>query len=178
MKDLLNVLKWQSSDQLISIGCGGAWWEINLLFNQPCSKLFLVDPNEDLLNQQDVSETIHYFEKQYQKKLDISCEIMNLDARQLNLPEKSIDGILIFNALHEIENQIEVLRECKRIGKKGSFLFVEEELSLKDRFIHEGCGFPLFYQNELIDLIENVGFKFSKIHKKDDLASYFLFINE
>lgn len=178
MKNLLNWIKWNNTDQLLSIGCGSAWWEINLLFNQPCEKLILIDPNAELLNEDDLAETIQYFEKMYQKDLDIAIHFFNQDVKNVDLATNSLDGVLFFNALHEMEEKLDILKECKRIGKLGSFVFVEEELSFQDRLVHQGCGNSLFYENELILLFENAGFKLSGILKKDEVASYFLFLNE
>ncbi len=178
MKDLLNWLKWENDDQLLSIGCGSAWWEINLLFNQPCQKMYLVDPNADLLNENEINDTIQYFERHYHKKWDIPIQLFNQDAQNLNLPTNSLDGVFIFNALHEMENQMTILQKCKSLCRKGAFVCVEEELSMQSRLNHQGCGLPLFYQEELIQLFESAGFQFSDILKKDEIASYFLFLTE
>jgi ubiquinone/menaquinone biosynthesis C-methylase UbiE len=178
MKYLLEFLPWCENDTLLSIGCGGAWWEINLLFNQPCKKLILIDFNSDLLNQETIEETIIYFENFYQKKLTTEIQLLNVDAVFSCLPDFSLDGILIFNTFHEIEHSSELIKECFRISKNNAFLFMEEEVSKDERILHQGCELPLFFESELISLLSNGGFHLSKKMAKDSKAVYFMFIKE
>jgi ubiquinone/menaquinone biosynthesis C-methylase UbiE len=176
MKNLLNFIDWKEQDALLSIGCGAAWWEINLMLQKPCQSLILIDPNEIVLNGEDLQEGIQYFENQYQKSLITEIQFFNIDAKNSGLPSVQLDGILLFNSFHEIENPDQLLHECYRILKPGGFIMVEEELSHTSRKIHEGCEKPLFFEKELIQLFFENGFHSVSSLEKDELAAYFRFV--
>jgi len=176
MKNLLNFIAWQEQDDLLSIGCGAAWWEIKLMLQKPCRSLMLIDPNEIVLNSEDLQEGIKYFENHYQQSLSTAIQFLNIDAKNSGLPSEKLDGILLFNSFHEIENCDQLLIECYRILKPGGFIMVEEELSHTSRKIHEGCEMPLFFEKELIHMFSEKGFHSVSSLVKDELASYFRFV--
>jgi ubiquinone/menaquinone biosynthesis C-methylase UbiE len=176
MKNLLNFIDWKDQDALLSIGCGAAWWEIKLMLQKPCRSLILIDPNLNVLNSEDLQEGIQYFENHYRKTLSTEIQFHNIDAKNSGLPSEQLDGILLFNSFHEIENPDQLLVECFRILKLGGFILIEEELSHTSRKIHEGCEMPLFFEKELIQLFSEKGFHSVSRLDKDELAAYFRFV--
>ncbi|MHA8065529.1 methyltransferase domain-containing protein [Aquirufa sp. ROCK2-A2] len=176
MKNVLNFIDWGKDDHLLSLGCGGAWWEINLLFHKPCQKIILLDRNEEILNTDEIQSSIQYFENHYQKSFLPFVQVSNFDAKSTGISNCELDGIFIFNALHEMNGQKEVVDECFRILKSGGFILVEEDLSMTERKIHSGCEMPLFFQKELIELFLEKGFTLDSLLEKDDVAAYFKFI--
>ena len=68
MKELLNFTPWKNTDTLVSLGCGSGWWEINCVIHQPAGQLILVDHDFQALTNEEVSESISYFENTTNKK--------------------------------------------------------------------------------------------------------------
>jgi len=175
MKELLKFTPWKNTDILVSLGCGSGWWEINCVIHQPAGQLILVDHDDQLLNHEEVIESISYFENTSHVKSMTQIQIKNEDVSSLRLESEMADWVLIFNALHEFKQINLGLKEVFRILKKGGHLFVEEEVSKTIPLIHEGCGEKLFFTDELIDLIATFGFELVDKKQKDEKAIYFLF---
>lgn len=175
MKELLKFTPWKNTDTLVSLGCGSGWWEINGVIHQPAGQLILVDHDFQALTNEEVGESISYFENTTNKKNTTPIFIKNEDVHALTLEKEIADWVFIFNALHEF-NQIDlVLQEAFRIVKKGGQLFIEEEISISTPLIHEGCGKKLFFTEELITLVAEAGFSMVNQKRKDEKAIYLLF---
>lgn len=175
MKELLKFTPWKNTDTLVSLGSGSGWWEINCVIHQPAGQLILVDHDFQILTNEEVGESISYFENTTNKKNTTRILLKNDDVHALTLEKEMADWVFIFNALHEF-NQIElVLQEAFRILKKGGQLFIEEEISKSTPLIHEGCGKKLFYTEELITMLTEAGFDLIDQKRKDEKAIYLLF---
>ncbi len=175
MKELLKFTPWKNTDTLVSLGCGSGWWEINCVIHQPAAQLILVDQDIQVLTNEEVSESISYFENTANTKNTTPILVNNEDVHALTLAIEMADWVLIFNALHEF-NQIDlVLQEAFRILKKGGQLLIEEEVSISIPLIHEGCGKKLFFAEELISLVSEAGFEMVNKKQKDEKAIYVLF---
>lgn len=140
MKEILNFTPWKNIDTLVSLGCGSGWWEINCVIHQPAGQLILVDHDFQVLTNEEVGESISYFENTANAKNTTDIQIKNEDVSSLTLESEMADWILIFNALHEFNQISLVLKEAFRILKKGGQLFIEEEVSMLNPLLHEGCG--------------------------------------
>lgn len=175
MKELLKFTPWKNTDTLVSLGCGSGWWEINCVIHQPAGQLILVDHDFQVLTNEEVGESISYFENTTNAKNTTSILLKNEDVHALTLESETADWVLIFNALHEF-NQIDlVIQEAFRILKKGGQLFIEEEISISVPRMHKGCGKKLFFTEELISLVSAVGFEMVNKKQKDEKAIYLLF---
>ena len=175
MKELLRFAPWKNTDTLVSLGCGSGWWEINCVIHQPAGQLIMVDHDFQVLTNEEVGESISYFENTTNAKNTTSILLKNEDVHALTLESETADWVLIFNALHEF-NQIDlVMQEAFRILKKGGQLFIEEEISTSIPLIHEGCGKKLFFTEELITIVAEAGFKKIDKKQKDEKAIYLLF---
>jgi ubiquinone/menaquinone biosynthesis C-methylase UbiE len=175
MKELLKFAPWKNSDTLVSLGSGSGWWEINCVIHQPAGQLILVDQDIQVLTNEEVGESISYFESKTQTKNTTTISVKNEDVHALTLQNEMADWVLIFNALHEFKQIDMVLKEAFRILKKGGQLFIEEEISTSIPLIHEGCGKKLFFTEELITIVAEAGFEKIDKKQKDEKAIYLLF---
>jgi ubiquinone/menaquinone biosynthesis C-methylase UbiE len=175
MKELLRFAPWKKTDTLVSLGSGSGWWEINCVIQKPAGQLILVDQDFQALTNEEVGESISYFENTANAKNTTTILIKNEDVHALTLENEMADWVFIFNALHEF-NQIDlVLQEAFRILKKGGQLLIEEEVSISIPLIHEGCGKKLFFTEELINIAAEAGFEKIDKKQKDEKAIYLLF---
>ena len=175
MKELLKFTPWKNTDTLVSLGCGSGWWEINCVIHRPAGQLILVDHDFQILTNEEVGESISYFENRTNTKNTTTILVKNEDVHALTLASEMADWVLIFNALHEF-NQIDlVLQEAFRILKKGGQLLIEEEVSISIPLIHEGCGKKLFFAEELMTIVTEAGFEKIDKKQKDEKAIYILF---
>jgi ubiquinone/menaquinone biosynthesis C-methylase UbiE len=175
MNELLKFTPWQNTDTLVSLGSGSGWWEINAVIHRPAKELILIDQDFSALNDQEISESISYFENNINKKNTTNIRFKNDDVHTLTLESETADLVLIFNALHEFKEIPLVLKEAFRILKKEGHLFIEEEVSFTTPLIHEGCGKKLFFTEELIYLLSQSGFEMVDKIQKDPKAFYLLF---
>ena len=58
---MTNFFRWKPTDNLLSLGAGAAWWEVKILYENPAEKIYLIDENPEVLNENDVNEGINYF---------------------------------------------------------------------------------------------------------------------
>jgi ubiquinone/menaquinone biosynthesis C-methylase UbiE len=175
MKDLLALIDWNSKATVVSLGCGAGWWEVQLMHQKPPKKLILIDSNPVVLNENDLRDTFAYFEKVYQKPLATNVEFHLESAEKTSLPDREADVIFLFNSFHEFEHKENTVQEMYRICKSGGQIFIEEELASPTKQVHADCGKALFFEQELIELMEKFGFQFLAKTKKDEKASYLTF---
>ncbi|CAM4343645.1 methyltransferase domain-containing protein [Cytophagaceae bacterium 50C-KIRBA] len=177
MKQLFEHFSWKPSDTLLSLGCGSAWWEVNLLLHRPCREIILVDPNTQILSMEAVQESIDYFEKKQSLSFSIQVQIFHKPIAQLPIAPQSIDGIFVFNAWHELTPLEEILPALKRIVKPGGWILLEEELSLNHRRIHEGCAKDLYFQEEIDLQMARIQFQISQKLVKEKQTFYLKYVN-
>jgi len=175
MKELLRFAPWKNTDTLVSLGSGSGWWEINCVIHQPAGQLILVDQDIQILTNEEVGDSISYFESKSQIKNTTTISVKNEDVHALTLENEMANWVLIFNALHEFKQINLVLKEAFRILKKGGQLLLEEEVSITIPLIHEGCGKKLFFTEELITIVAEAGFKWVDKKQKDEKVIYILF---
>ena len=125
-----------------------------------------------MLNKEDVEEGIAYFSKIFNKPFPATYEILVQEAKEIPIPNASLDEIWLFNSLHEIRDATSCLDECYRLLKSNGTIFIEEELSINDRIIHMGCELPLYFLDELTQLMKASGFHFLSSERKDEKAFY------
>ncbi|RXK50706.1 class I SAM-dependent methyltransferase [Aquirufa rosea] len=172
MKQLLEHFAWNPTDRLLSLGCGSAWWEANLILHQTCQEIILVDTNAEVLNPEHFKENIDYFEKKLEKKWECTYQIFNQSLEQLPLDKHHIDGVWVFNAWHELDTWDTILPALKNILKPEGWILIEEELSLQERRFHEGCGKKLLYLDELNEQMKSISFRLNQQIWKDQQSCY------
>ena len=175
MRELLRFAPWKNTDTLVSLGSGSGWWEINCVIHQPAGQLILVDQDIQVLTNEEVGDSISYFENTSNKKNTTTISVKNEDVHALTLENEMADWVLIFNALHEFKQIDWVLKEAFRILKNGGRLLIEEEVSISIPLIHEGCGKKLFFTEELMTIVAEAAFEKIDKKQKDEKAIYLLF---
>ncbi|TBH75951.1 class I SAM-dependent methyltransferase [Aquirufa nivalisilvae] len=176
MKQLLEHFPWKPSDTLLSLGCGSGWWEVNLLLHQPCREIILIDPNTQVLSLEAVQESIVYFEKKQSSSFSTQVQIFHSPITEIPIAAQSIDGIFIFNAWHELAPLEEILPVLKRIVKPGGWILLEEELSVDQRRIHEGCAQELYFQEEIDLQMASIEFEMSQKLVKEKQTFYLKYV--
>ncbi len=159
----------------MSIGCGAAWWEIKSIFENPVDKIYLLDPNSEVLNKEDVEEGIAYFSRIFNKPFPASYELLVQEAKEIPLENASINEIWLLNSLHEIDEPETCLSECYRLLSSKGKILIEEELSIDKQRIHDGCLKPLYFLNDLKKVMKASGFQFLSLEQKDEKAFYLTF---
>lgn len=168
-------MHWKPEDRVLSLACGAAWWEVNLVFQHPAKELFLLDRNPRVLSKEQVDEAIDYFQRQHQKIWRTPYHLLLKEAWDTGLEEHSMDHIIILNAWHEMQALQETLLEIKRIIKPGGKVFLEEEISFEFRRRHEDCQKPLFFLEEILRDFATFGLHLVQHQPKDEKAIYLLF---
>ncbi len=172
---MTNFFRWKPTDNLLSLGAGAAWWEVKILYENPAEKIYLIDENPEVLNENDVNEGINYFKKYYLNPFITEINIIqekveNFDERIL----KEIDWILCFNSWHEFKNPEIILKKLSNRIKLGTYFLLEENLSVEKREFHKECGFPLYFEDELFNQFIKFGFELVEREQEKE-APYLLF---
>jgi ubiquinone/menaquinone biosynthesis C-methylase UbiE len=132
------------------IGCGAGRY-VKKLFQHLGDKLYLycIDCNKEML------EELRKYLTEHKAK---NFQLRNTLARQLPLPNESLDCVFTFNAIHHFQI-IEFLNEASRVLKEGGYLFVYTRLRCQNRSSIWGKYFPLFTQKE------------TRLHELDELKN-------
>ena len=162
---LMNMLRSKAFDSVLEIGCGnGNGTKLIRKYFNP-RHITAIDLDEKMI--QIAQETVP----------DESTIFQVMDASKLDFPNESFDAIFDFSSIHHIPNWKNCIEELKRVLKVGGKLILEE-FSI-DTF----SGFPgrlyrsllshpyeqIFSTNEIVQHIENVGFKIDDIKKLNPL---------
>ncbi|AOP33208.1 hypothetical protein A0128_04675 [Leptospira tipperaryensis] len=100
-------------DTVVELGPGVG---SNLRYFKPGTTLLAVEPNEGM----------HPLLKKNSEKYSIKTELMNLSAEKLPFSDSSVDAVVCSLVLCTVEKPDQVLKEIKRVLKKGGkFVFLE-----------------------------------------------------
>jgi ubiquinone/menaquinone biosynthesis C-methylase UbiE len=159
MEEALDVLDLQPGHSLVSIGVGGGLWEVMLSFYVPKLHIHLNDTNPQLLNYEELTKTIKYFEQKFGKICTAEFQIHIGTDTDLAINNFMADRLLIFNSLHEMPQPAIILEQCRRLLKPQGKLIVEEQLATIPGQLHQGCGKALFTKTELLSLLASSSFR-------------------
>lgn len=175
MQTSLQTYQFKPDEVIASIGAGGGLWEVG--FASTCDNLtfYLQDIQESLLNASAIEEAILFWEKQNICKITAQFYPVIGTETATNLPVDIFDKVLIINALHEFSFPEIILKDVYQILKTNGKLFIEETLAQQPKQIHEGCGKPLFTENELIALLHSQQFVLTKIVEREPFWKIFEF---
>jgi SAM-dependent methyltransferase len=120
------------------IGCGGGRYDLLLLKHLPELQLICGDVNEAMIR-----ETTSYLRCHGQKNFSAHC----IDASDLKLPERALDFLSTFNAIHHFE-PVEFLNQADRALKEGGYVFVYTRLKSQNMRNIWGKFFPEFVEKE------------------------------
>ncbi len=175
MNEILKLAHWLPSHNLISIGCGGAWWEINLILQNPAKTLLLIDSDHQLLHQNAIQESIEYFENLTGNQNQTDIQLIQKKVEVVQLIDQSAHWIWIFNALHEFDVPTLAIKKSFDALKKGGRIFIEEEISRTSRIQHTGCNKPLYFESEIDKMLTEEGFTKKISQQKDQKALYLIY---
>ena len=74
------------------------------------------------------------------------------------LPD-GLDKVIMENTLHELTYPEKTLSDIRKSLKKSGFLFVEDFIARKSGQRHRGCKKVLYTEEELVILLDKVGFQ-------------------
>jgi ubiquinone/menaquinone biosynthesis C-methylase UbiE len=125
------------------LGCGsGLFSQALALLIAPGSKIFAVDSNKAALNRIEPSKRV-------------TIEKMNADFAKDTLQLSGLDGILMANSLHFIQDKLQFIKRIDRLlSGEGSFLIVEYDTDEPNPWV----PYPLSFR-ELGPLFRKVGYQ-------------------
>ncbi len=173
----LETYQFKPYETIASVGASSGVWEIWFASQVDNLTFCLQDIDPLNCNQEEIDYGINYYEKLLGKKIIGQFIPIIGTHHQTNLPANFFDKILIINSLHEFIFVNEILQDIKKSLKPSGKLFIEEQITKTSGEIHEGCGRPLFTQDELIDCLERNGFELVETVEKVEGIFIFEFIS-
>jgi ubiquinone/menaquinone biosynthesis C-methylase UbiE len=155
---LLNELNKNQKGKLLDVGCGTGNILCKLINGK--RELFGIDLSENM-----VSEC--------SKRMAHNAEIKVADAEHIPYEDNFFDVLICNASFHHYPHPEEVLKEMKRILKKGGQLLIGEGyaiqpfralLNLSFRFSDSG-DFKSYGKHEFIKMLEENGFRISEVKK-------------
>jgi hypothetical protein len=166
----LETYQFRPNETIASVGASSGVWEIWFASQVDNLMFYLQDIDPLNCNQEEIDYGINYYEKLLQKKIIGKFVPIIGTQHKTNLPVIFFDKILIINSLHEFLFVNEILQDIKTCLKPSGKLFIEEQITKTSGEIHEGCGKPLFTQDELVDCLHRSGFDLVEtVEKAEDV---------
>ncbi|MFY7828335.1 MAG: class I SAM-dependent methyltransferase [Flectobacillus sp.] len=175
MKKSFDAYQLRAGDVVASIGAASGVWEIGLATMQDGLTFYIQDIDVYSCNEEEIAYTKKYWERQVGRIIDGVFYAVVGTPQKTNLPLQTFDKVLVINAFHEFEYQQEMLEEIGLILKDGGQLIIEEEIALTLGQVHEGCGLPLFLEEELIKFVQKYRFELIKIVEKEAFLKVYIF---
>ena len=141
---LISKLEIGPEDVMVDFGCGPGYFTVPLA--RITRKTFGVDVSSSMLERAAA----------YAKKKRVDIGLIQSDGTRIDLPDGSVDGILLVHVFHEVESRAKVLDEFLRILRPARRLLIVEKT-------HGGrmlgnLGPPIINESEIIDEISRAGF--------------------
>lgn len=143
-ENLISKLEIGPEDVIVDFGCGPGYFTVPLA--RTARKTFGVDVSSGMLER-----TAAYAKK---KRVDIG--LIQSDGTRIDLPDESVDGILLVHVFHEVESRAKVLGEFLRILRPARRLLIVEK-TRGGRMLGK-LGPPIINEDEIIDDISKAGF--------------------
>lgn len=111
------------------------------------------------------------------KKRASEVDFKKMDMLNMSFKENSFDGIWIAATLSDIEKKDakRFLEDCKKILKEKGVIYISvkegqgEKIEKKDYLGNEERFYSFYTKQELINLLEEIGFKILKSRKTEDM---------
>jgi hypothetical protein len=174
----LETYQFKPYETIASVGASSGVWEIWFSSQVDNLTFYLQDIDAQNCNQEEIDYGINYYEKLLGKKIIGKFIPIIGTQHQANLIVDFFDKILIINSLHEFLFVNEILLDIKNCLKSSGKLFIEEQITKTSGEIHEGCGKPLFTQDELVDCLHRNGFELANMVDKGGTIFIFEFIKD
>jgi len=143
-ENLISKLEIGPEDVMVDFGCGPGYFTVPLA--RIARKTYGVDISSGMLER-----TAAYAKK---KRVDIG--LIQSDGTRIDLPDESVDGILLVHVFHEVESRAKVLGEFLRILRPARRLLIVEKTH-GGRMLRK-LGPPIINEDEIIDDISKAGF--------------------
>ena len=143
-ENLISKLEIGPEDVIVDFGCGPGYFTVPLA--RIARKTYGVDISSGMLER-----TAAYAKK---KRVDIG--LIQSDGTRIDLPDESVDGILLVHVFHEVESRAKVLGEFLRILRPARRLLIVEK-TRGGRMLGK-LGPPIINEDEIIDDISKAGF--------------------
>lgn len=140
---------------------------------------YIQDIDKDCLNQQELDKILDYYSRQSKQNLVQKnyFEIIYGDENKTNLPNDIFDIIFTNGTFHVFLFQEGILADIYKKLKPNGYFFIRESIARDGKLEYcpdEKCEHKrLFYESEIIKMLENHNFKFIK--KYDDFLGYPIF---
>lgn len=150
----------KAHDTILSIGAESGANEV--VYGLLTDSLHFILENISLkyLNQPSVDFSNSYYEKMFAKKNTSTYTIQIGNDSSTLLPASSCRKIIVENSLHEFSDAHRMMKELYRILKPGSDLYIFERLATPKHTVHQSCGKHLYFQDELVALMQKEQFRF------------------
>jgi len=140
---LIEKFQINSGDVVVDFGCGPGYFTIPLA--RIARKVVGVDVSTRMLDKVAV----------YARKNEVAVELLQSDGTRINLPDSSVDVIVLIHVFHEIEDRAKVLLEFARILKhSGRALIVEKT---QGGILASRLGPPVVNGSEILTEVTNAG---------------------
>lgn len=114
-------LYFSENSKILDLGCGGGWLSAILSRNDSVSLIYSLDSSKYFLNTL-LPNVLRHMNGIPQKIITIEGLF-----EPLLFPDNSLDIVVASSALHHAENLDKLLKEIRRVLKKGGFLFILNE---------------------------------------------------
>jgi 2-polyprenyl-3-methyl-5-hydroxy-6-metoxy-1,4-benzoquinol methylase len=140
---LLAKFQINPEDVVVDFGCGPGYFTIPLA--RIAQKVIGVDVSKGMLEKAAA----------YAKKNGVALELFQSDGTRIDLPDGSVDVIVLIHVFHEIEDRTKVLLEFVRILKhSGRVLIVEKTLG---GLLASRVGPPVVSSSVILGEVTNAG---------------------
>lgn len=143
-ENLISKLEIGPEDVMVDFGCGPGYFTVPLA--RIARKTFGVDVSSGMLARASA----------YAKKKRVDIELIQSDGTRINLPDGSVDGILLVHVFHEVESRAKVLGEFLRVLRPAGRLLVVEKT--RGGHMLGKLGPPIINEAEIIDQVSKGGF--------------------
>ncbi|MGA8855601.1 MAG: methyltransferase domain-containing protein [Candidatus Bathyarchaeia archaeon] len=143
-ENLISKLEIGPEDVMVDFGCGPGYFTVPLA--RIARKTYGVDISSGMLERMAA----------YAKKKRVDIGLIQSDGTRIDLPDESVDGILLVHVFHEVESRAKVLGEFLRILRPARRLLIVEK-TRGGRMLRK-LGPPIINEDEIIDDISKAGF--------------------
>jgi ubiquinone/menaquinone biosynthesis C-methylase UbiE len=106
------------SDMVIAdIGCGPGFYTVEAARMLPAGTVYAIDKQEDMID---------WTQRRAREASLTNVTTILASAESIPLPSESLDAILMANVLHDVPEQVHILREVQRLLKPGGVYFLIE----------------------------------------------------
>ncbi len=156
-KELIAKFQINSGDVVVDFGCGPGYYTVPLA--RIANKVIGIDFSPRMLEKAGA----------YARKNAVRVDLLQSDGTQINLPDGSVDVIILIHVFHEIEDKAKALLEFARILKHSGRLLIVEKT--RGGLLASRMGPPVVNSTEILGDITDAGLQDfgTVLHGKDTI---------